>query len=520
MKLLFSLILIVTSLNCLASGETLYEGEYSTTAGNYWVAMQPSLEASTPCTGITFLVDYTSPTGYSVVQYQWYINSVLVKTVPWSTNANIATLTMPEPVSLITCIITYTNGTQTITGTSNAFKIVSQDIGVFISQANEAVAGCSNSVAFSTSTFSGSYIFTPPATAYTVQWTPPSNWVRNTISSDGHNISYFPDAVTGGNIVAKVLINGCPYTESFTQFITRTTTPVPTFISPNKILCQTVVAGNYAINGVCGASNYTYTISGNSSCVFASNNLQTLTTTATNVNLTFPQTGFSVTLSVKANYPVNGSSLASVIGIDHGTPAPTNLRLSDITCPTYTFNCDYVSPYTYNWSYYNPSTHTQTNLIFTSGMAKIEFPSNGTYNVGVSRTNACGTSPVSFISGVNVTCSLGGTGHRIANSDKATNAISIEKDNFKQLIIYPNPVNDYFIVDIGNISPTTLSKSILTGIKKVNIYSELGTLLSSFNYSGVQKIRISSKNLSDGIYTVKVYDGLSEKAVKIVVNRK
>lgn len=509
--------LIVISLNCFASGEDLSELEYSSINGNYWVYAQPTTEINTSCKSITFRVEYTVPTGSQVSKYEWYINSVLVKTVPYSTNANAADFTMLSTTNLVTCTISYTNRTQTTTGTSNAFKIISKDIAISLSQVNKAVSGCSNSVAFSTSTYSSQYAYTR-IKGYTVQWTPPNNWVQNTISGDGHNVSYFPNAVTGGNIVAKVLVTGCPFTESFTQLITRTTTPVPTFISPNKILCQSVVAGNYAINGLCVATNYSYTISGNSSCVFASNNLQLLTTTATNVNLTFPQTIFSITLSVKANYPVNGSSLASVTGIDHGATAPANLRLYSVTCPEYTFNCDYVSPYTYNWSYYNVTTHTQTNLVFSSGVARIVFPSNGNYNVGVSRTSSCGTSPVSFIS-TNVTCSLGG-GHRIAIADNNDSLKAPGVNDFKKFTIYPNPVTDNFIIDIGNTESSS-HKDILSGIRKVNIYNQLGMLVSTYNYSGTQKvIHISVKKLNRGIYTVKVFGNQIERAMKIVVDKK
>jgi hypothetical protein len=83
----------------------------------------------------------------------------------------------------------------------------------------------------------------------------------------------------------------------------------PTFQNNPTTICNT--SQRFYINPVCGAQTYTYTIVGSSNVVFASNGLQTITTTDQFVDINFlNNTNEVFTLKVKADFP--GYSTAEV----------------------------------------------------------------------------------------------------------------------------------------------------------------------------------------------------------------
>jgi hypothetical protein len=81
----------------------------------------------------------------------------------------------------------------------------------------------------------------------------------------------------------------------------------PTFSASNpKTVCAS--SATLYINPTCGATDYTYTISGNAGIVFTANGLQTLTTTNNYANVSFSGSPSTNTIKAKANYVGNHSS--------------------------------------------------------------------------------------------------------------------------------------------------------------------------------------------------------------------
>lgn len=502
---------------CFADNEKIVFVDGS---GATYDAFQLNTYAFTPCQSAKFRVTYNVPPipagYYSLCKVDWYDQAY---NIYQTTTTNEITLPVKSDLQIVACRVYYGG-----VGCSNQVSYAVGGVTLHVlnialttpSQVSGTISGCTNPVSFSTTLINDAQHTVPAANSYLLKWNLPSGWSN---TPQALTTSVTPDALSSGNVSTTLTLNACPYTVTSPVLAVTRTTQAPSFSATTYFVCTGTTNQTYSINPICGASNYTYIIQGNTGCLFTSNNLQTLTTTANSVSVTFPSTSFSIILSAIANFPV-GSSTAGSTNIISGAPtAPTNLRLSSLTCPEYTYNCDYVSPFTYNWSYYNPITHLQTNLVFTSGMAKIVFPTNGSYNIGVSRSNTCGTSPVTFIT-TNVTCSLAGSGHRTATVKLNESTNVGQYNNIRNLTVYPNPASDNFTIDMGS-SLSNLQKNNLSGIKSIMIYNQLGKLVISHKYSGSQKsINVSTKNLISGIYTVKTLIGEIEKISQLVINRK
>lgn len=75
-----------------------------------------------------------------------------------------------------------------------------------------------------------------------------------------------------------------------------------------------------------------------------------------------------------------------------------------------------------------------------------------------------------------------------------------------EVIIYPNPTKDEFVVELTNFSPST----------QINIISVEGKMVYTNSSINTNKINVDAANWSRGIYIVKITDKQSSKVVKLV----
>ena len=74
------------------------------------------------------------------------------------------------------------------------------------------------------------------------------------------------------------------------------------------------------------------------------------------------------------------------------------------------------------------------------------------------------------------------------------------------VIIYPNPTTNEFVVELTNFSPST----------QINIISVEGKMVYTNSLINTSKINVDAANWSRGIYIVKITDKQSSKVVKLV----
>jgi len=423
-----------------------------------------------PCTQLLFEVSSTIPSGFnSVYTYEWYENQ---NSNPSKTANGSDDHFQPTVNSLnyqVKCVVKYintSNGSISSGYTSNIFLVTVKAAGLNnIQQSSEAILGCTNSITFSSSASSGFGIWTP--SSYSITWQNPSGW---TVIPPGAQLSEIvaPNATTGGVVTAKMILSGCPFTASKTLQVNRTT-PSPTFSTSNQ---YGVCAGTYAfaINSICGAVNYTYTISGNSDCKFTANNSQLLTTSSTSVNIIFPSGNFSVTLDCKANYIGGLSSSNASKTISSGYPAP----------PTITVNG--ISPYPNTQM--DVTVNTNTNppyLWYVNGiLVKTAYSKQSTINIGTT----CGSFPVTV---------------KVSNSCGSVTAGDIYyRSCTGKYKISPNPGSANVVIEgVGNST-----------FQLIKIIDRLGNVRKKISFEkGSKKAQFNVNELPRDIYNIMVYDG-------------
>jgi hypothetical protein len=398
------------------------------------------------------------------------------------------------------CAVTYKNSSGgTITMNSNVFDFSGQSLSVSINQGNDAVSGCSNPVTFTTSTFSQSGLFDPPSANYSVSWAPPAGWTLSSQSNGGQNVSFTPDASSGGGIVANLTYTAsCTYTAHTSASITRTI-PATSWSTSNP---SSVCGGNsttLAITPMCGASSYTYTVTGNAT--FAANGAQSYTTSATSVAVNIPSSGEN-TFYCTANYP-NGSSSQVAWAVQSGLPAaPTGCKIGSADCPEWSFTCDAApAGETYNWNYINLSNFQVTNLGGgTTCCMRINFqPGTGNFVVQVTATNGCGTGPQSAIS---ASPNCGGTGgHSIAPAIGTDQGTAFNDSALANFTVYPNPAKGYLKISVGS------AQNDLTGIREAFLYNSLGVQVAAHSYKDApRQVYFYLNELPAGVYLLKVGD--------------
>lgn len=151
---------------------------------------------------------------------------------------------------------------------------------------------------------------------YNITWQPPTGWVQTSISPNGNDVSFTPNATSQGILTATINLP-CDYKETRTFNINRIA-QTPTFTTSSFQLCTS--SATASISPTCGATNYTYTIVGSPGITFTSNGQQVLSTTNTTVALSNTGGSSVSTIKARANYVNNVSSVETSSNLIEGLP--------------------------------------------------------------------------------------------------------------------------------------------------------------------------------------------------------
>lgn len=327
---------------------------------------------------------------------------------------------------------------------------------------------------------------------------------------------------------------GCSYTETRTFAITRAAQP-PTFAASTVQACNGS-SSNISIIPTCGAINYTYSIVGNSGVKFSSNNLQTLTTSSTTVNVTTSGGASVNSLKAVANYPNSISSTAATSTLNVSSAKPsisasytdyrgshpimywTGLSSSyNTVCNSYTTEIVVSTPgaSSTQWSKVtsNPSDITWYPNLTDNGNLDFYFWAVGQTAVfKIDAINGCGTTSNSF-GFKSIDCS-GGTGGCLSYS------------------ISPNPSNGTINITPNipapcgptpTVTTTDVSKnsSVITptqrSITRVDIYDNYGNLKKSQVENNVKQATLNLEGFKTGVYVVIISDGNFKEKQQIII---
>lgn len=316
---------------------------------------------------------------------------------------------------------------------------------------------------------------------YNITWQAPTGWVQSSVSAYGNNISFTPDALTSGALVATIHLP-CGFTETRTFNISRLA-PSPTFTTPIVQTCTS--SATMSINPICGASDYTYKIVGDPGVTFTSNGQQTLTSASTSLNFSIAGGTSINSISAKANYPNNSSSseTSSTLTVGVTQPGPISFLYIDPVLGKIHAVVDEV-PGTTSYNWYKNGVLVEIPPVHGHG---IQIPISRTqcdveYDISVEAVNSCGTSARTHANAF-VPC-----------------------DNF---MISPNPATSYFSVEAVNtnakIGETSISQT--NSINVILVTDKMGNMIKQYTYSSLSKVSINISDLKADTYFVKIYNG-------------
>jgi hypothetical protein len=489
----------------------------------------------TPCTPVGFrVVGYTVPSGYAQVdRFEWYYGTTLVHTETNPFESGCPPITLNNRTADVICRIYYRTAAPPYSYTSQdsgPYEPLFRTSTVTVSTSTTSVVpGCASSVTYTTSAPppSGQFadaFFSPPS--YTVSYTPPTGWTQTSISGDGHSVTFSPTG-TGNTLVATVLLP-CGYTETLNVQAPQYTYPAPTFSGSNNYNVCTSSA-SFAINAVCGATDYTYTVSASVGSASFPGGATTLTTSATSVTIDFTSSSVVCNLSVKANYPGGVSSVNATTGVNAGAQYGTGV-------------------YRYNYGPDIPWSGSQVNLINLSPSQSVPFIVQPTLPPNtVSYSWAPAMSPVVpyTVVGKDLYFSLGGgnshqmqftfttnqgacgtmvryimfilTGYGYRMVDSTGPAIPIDPpaiSSVNRFAISPNPAASTVRVTLGN---TVGGTSEL--VKVIRIFDLQGKLWKQYHYKGASQVELPVTDLSNGVYIIEISGANRIIREKLVVQR-
>lgn len=472
-----------------------------------------------PCQSLLFTAFYSSfPDGYDQVNsYEWYENSNSSPSSvgdafnnafqPYANNANSS-----DANYHVKCVIRFKNSSNgSISGpyTSNSFDITIKPAALNnIIKSSDAILGCTNQITYSTNLLSGQFYYTPPAGSYQINWQIPTGWTFNSPNT-GNSITVTPSATGTGSVKATLKMLPCAYSSAPTSLTISRTTPSPIFTgtSPQTICNISSSSTTFSVSNICGAVSYTYTLSGNPSCVFTSNGSQTLTSTATSVSVNFPTGNYTMVLSCKANYTGGLSSSAATKTIYAGVVFDNWTDVSNICRSAYREITHQVAPnftgYTFSWKVLNNSSNlyndgSQIIGTSTSNKVVVDYMRSGRFTPIVTIKNSCNQI---YTTGTPVIITLPCT---------SLTGLSL---NFS---VYPNPVKTSIVIKINESSePNHQSK------KYVLKYYTLTGILAKTSYinsnSGIIYANVS--DLKPDNYFLEINDGISFSKKQIVIQK-
>lgn len=429
-----------------------------------------------PCQTLAFKVKGDIPPGYiAVAKYEWFVNGVSVKVTTNPSDPILLFSITSYPISVY-CKVTYQNRNGDITTpfSSTTFAPLVKILDFYdITTTNPPPNyGCS------TNTVSYSLVETPcngsgfPCKGYynvlgnyNITWQAPSGWVQTSLTNKGSDVSFIPDATSGGILIATIHLS-CGYTETRSLSISRAPQS-PVFTTSTVQSCNSTSA-SMSISPVCGALNYTYVIEGVSGVKFAANGQQTLTTSQTSVNFTL-EGGNSVNIiKARVNYSNNIVSEETKGTLIVGLKTPVfDIYYPGGSCPGNFYEAigasNNGSDVTYNW-YINGVLDA-----YHGYKIRRTFQTNYTeIKLSVSKSG-CGTSDeIRKVWNCSLTFS-----------------------------IFPNPATSELVIE-----------SNTTNISRIRILDKFGNIKKEIpNSIRIKKLRISITDLPADVYTLQIFDG-------------
>ena len=440
-----------------------------------------------PCATLGFLIRSDVPLGFARLEkYEWFVNGVLVKTST-TTSDPILPWDIKNKTTNVYCQVTYikSDGTLSAPKLSNTFTPNVKDLNfdIITTSTPSANYGCTtNAVSYSLNTFTCtsfcSTIYTVTG-SYTITWQPPTGWVQTSISANGNNVSFTPDATSGGLLTATIHLP-CGYTDTRIFNVGRIAQP-PTFTTSTVQSCTSSAA--MSINPTCGATGYTYTIVGDPGVTFSSNGLQTFTSAATTINFSIAGGSSVNSIKAKANYPNSISSAEASATLTVGVPQPGIITFSLIDPTTGKLFADIepiVGATSYNW-YKNGALNTLYHGT-SAHFSILRDQCNVEYDISVEAVNSCGTSLQTH-----------------ANA-------AVPCDYY---LMSPNPATSSFTVEAVNTNAGTGAKGLSqkNSINKILITDKMGNVLRQYTYSSLQKVSVNISGLKADTYFVKIFNG-------------
>jgi hypothetical protein len=501
-KLLLSLSLFVSSFIATAQVSTCVFTT-SSFGSDQIICNATNLGSVNPCQGLTFIVNnyLPVPSGFATTKkFEWFVNGVLVKTTIDPSDPYLNWIIVSNTTNVY-CNVTYqkSDGTLSTPYTSSTFTplVKSLDFPIEISTSTPAANyGCASSIVSyslpeTACTGGGICDFIYDANGnYNITWEAPAGWVQTSISNNGSDVSFIPDASSAGTLTATIHLNNCDYTETRTFNIVRGT-QTPSFTNSAVVSCTS--SASISINPTCGAVDYTYLITGNPGVTFASNGLQALTTTSTTVNVAISGGSSLNTINAKANYPGSHSSANSAATLTAGAPqaGPITFLLIDPVMGKIQAIVDPVPGATsYNW-YKNgvliivPVNHG--NLIqfpITRDLCDME------YDISVEVVNNCGTSARTH-----------------------ANAYAPCDPGF---VVSPNPASG--TVTVSSVE-NKLQSSETNTIQEVRIYDWQGTLKKYQKFPKIKRANMNIAELPNGNYFIEIINGSKSEKHQLIIQK-
>ncbi len=458
--------------------------------------------AVSPCASVSFVVDQLiPPAGYVLVgKFEWFVNGVSVKTTTDPSDPILQWTIVSNPTNVY-CKVSYKARDNSLSApyTSTTFSpnIKQLNFGNIVGGTNaNPNYGCPNTASYSLNTYtcSGFCDYTYPVSSYNITWQPPIGWTQTSISPNGNNVSFTPNAASGGVLTATINLP-CGFKEKKTFNITRVA-QAPTFSSTSPVsTCAS--SATISINPTCGASSYTYTIIGGTGVKFAANGLQTLTTTSTSSTLSLSGAPSSNTVKAKSNYVNNNVSSEASAPFNYGAvpPGPITVVLADGCLGKLQVEIAAVAGATsYNW--YKDNVLQASHSTFAQMTVARNTSSGVGYGIQVEAISSCGTSARTYKGAFVPACS--------------------------NYALSPNPASS--TVEVSSIDYSSEKTAANNSIRKETIHKiwivdKMGTVIRQFNYTTpLWKAYIDISGLKADTYLLKIYNGknwISKKLIKV-----
>lgn len=495
-------------INSFASNEKLGV-QLSGPSGDYFETIDGNIGVQDPCKVFLFrVVTFTAPTGYTVKQFDWYVNDVFLRTTNSSTDHTSIAISFEN--TKVVCKVIYQNaGGATSTGATPVFQINGKPLNLNLNGPDN-VDILTQTPSYSITAASGNqFLYTPAPGTFSTTWQQPSGWTAGTPTNNGNNITFTTDNYTGGAITATTVLTACGFPHTATKTVTRTH-PGPTFPSSDAgRICGSslgeLVTAVYSINPVAGATSYTYGLHINPSGVpdnisFDNNGQTSLTTSSTSVTLYCTSTADQfIYLDVVAHFPDGGTS-GNSLGINYSTLwwTPTFTWYGCFTDPGSSINVA-VSPEvpgaTYYW-YLDGFLMDEGFNRSTTGWFW-----NGEHTISVKISTECGESNLN-----SETIPTNGCYNTFAPNSAASS-----------LTVYPNPASSQVAVSLKELNKNEKTPgTALKDIREIKIVDKLGNVKKINRYApGSKKVQVDLGVLNNDLYILQVSDGINRASISV-----